>query len=370
MIRLITAVTIGLICCTTGYGQKPGQDTIRRYLNNRLGFTNKSNADYPGIQIKSADHWLLFSVYSDTSVLLRAYFQDKDLTIKDGPFTLYHPGRIKAAEGWYRNNIKQGVWKYWHLNGQLKDSGSFKNNYAIGEWKTWDDSGRIAEISHHPDSGVIQLIAEGYATPRLRKSFILAGDTIISRLEGVSIRYYPSGLPLDSGAYVSNRKTGRWKYWYKNGTLESTGAYVRNMQEGEWEYFREDGTRSTKEKYVNHKVVSLECFDEQGNPSGNSCSLLKPPVAQGKFIDFNQYALDNMFWPEGLKNTDITGDVLIEYTISKEGKMTNFKIVSSPHRLMSEEVARFFITLEHWSPAISHNRPIEYTVKYKVPFYR
>lgn len=361
---------MGLACYTAGYGQKLGQDTIRRYLNNRLEFVNKSNAMFPALQIKSGDHWLLYAVYADTNVMLKAFFQDKDLTIKDGPFTLYHPKRIRTVEGWYKNNIKQGIWKYWYPNGQLKDSGAFKNNYYVGEWKSWDDSGRLAEISHHPDSAIIQIVAESYTTPRQRKTAILAGDTTVARLEGVSIRYYPSGFSLDSGAYAYNLKHGRWKYWYKNGKLESTGIYVRNRQEGEWEYFREDGTRSTKEKYANNKVVSLECFDEQGNASGNSCSLLKPPVAQGKYVDFTQYALDNMFWPEGLKKSDITGDVMIEYTITKEGKMKDLKVVSSPHQLMSDEVLRFFKTLEHWSPAISHNRPIEYTARFKVPFYR
>lgn len=370
MIKLFTTLTVCLIGCNISYGQKLGKDTIRRYLNNRLEFTNKSNAVFPALQIRSGDHWLLFAVYSDTSALLKAFFQDQDLTIKDGPFTLYHPHRVRSVEGWYKNNIKQGVWKYWYTNGHLKDSGAYKNNYAVGEWKSWDDSGRIVEISHHADTNTIQLVAEGTVTPRLRKIALLAGDTIVSRLEGVSIRYYPSGLPLDSGNYVFNQKRGPWKFWYRNGKLESTGTYMRDKQEGEWEYFREDGTRSTREKYVNNKVASLECFDEQGNPSGNSCSLLKPPVAQGKFLDFNKYALDNMFWPEGLKNNDISGDVMIEYTITKEGKLKDLKILSSPHPLMTEEVKRFFKTLEHWSPAVSHNRPIEYTMKYKVPFYR
>jgi TonB family protein len=369
MNKFFIVVTIGLICCTAGYGQKPGQDTIRRFLTDRLELTSKSNAVFPALQIKSGDHWLLFAVYSDTGTLLKAYFQDKDLTIRDGPFALYHPHRIKAVEGPYKDNIKQGVWKYWHPNGQLKDSGAYKNNYYIGEWKSWDDSGRITEITHHPDSNVIQTTAMGYTTPRQRKSYLLAGDTIVSRLEGASIRYYTSGLPLDSGAYLFNQKHGLWKYWYKNGKLESTGIYLRNKQHAAWEYFREDGTRSTKETYVNNKVAALECYDEQGNASGSSCSILKPPVAQGQFLDFNKYALDNMFWPEGLKK-DISGDVMVEYTITKEGTMKNLKILSSPHQLMSDEVIRFFKTLEHWSPAISHNRPVEYTVKYKVPFYR
>jgi TonB family protein len=95
---------------------------------------------------------------------------------------------------------------------------------------------------------------------------------------------------------------------------------------------------------------------------------LKPPVAQGKFMDFDKYALDNMFWPEPLKRSDIQGEVEIEYTISKNGELKNLRVLHTPHELMSAEVIRFFRTLK-WSPAVSHNRPIDYTMKYKVPFY-
>jgi TonB family protein len=174
----------------------------------------------------------------------------------------------------------------------------------------------------------------------------------------------------DSGAYTNNLKKGLWKIWYKNGVLESTGKYVNNQMEGEWEFFREDGTRSTKEKYMNSKVVSLECFDEQGNPAGSNCAVLKPAVPLGKFDNFDEYALNNMFWPKELKNSNVGGDVIIEYTISKEGRLLKLKTLTSPHPLLEAEALRFFKTLMEWSPAISHNRPIEYTATYKVPFYR
>jgi antitoxin component YwqK of YwqJK toxin-antitoxin module len=370
MNKLIITLTTGMICCCASYGQKHGKDTIIRYLDNRLEFVKKSNSVFPAIQVRSGDHWVLFSVYPDTGSLLKAYFQDEDLQVKDGPFTLYHRKRIKALEGSYKDNVKQGAWAYWYQNGQMKDSGAYKNNYYVGKWKSWDDSGRLTSIVHYTDTSRITHIAQTMTTERQRKVSILAGDTVVGVMNGPATKYYANGNLLDSGAYISDRKTGLWKHWYQSGALESTGPYTGDKQEGEWTYYRENGTRSTKEKYVNNKVAALECFDEQGNASGNSCSILKPPVAQGKFLDFDKYALDNMFWPKELKNVDISGDVILEYTISKEGKLINLKILSTPHPLMRDEVTRFFKTLTDWSPAISHNRPVEYTVKYKVPFYK
>ena len=369
MYKIITLLIL-CHCCITGFAQKKkSADTVRKYLDSRLALTNKANGVYAAVAMKQGDHWLLVSAYADTTPLLRAYFQDEALTIKDGPFILYHPRKIKMFAGSYVNNIKQGVWMAWHKNGQLKDSGTYRNNHMIGEWRAWNDSGQITTILHFPADSLITTVMRGTVDPRDKRPSIMAGDTAIGVLYGPAMSFYTSGQMRDSGAYRSDRKEGTWKQWYPDGQLESVGTFVKNIQEGTWEYYRENGTRSSREKYVKNKIAALECFDEQGNPAGNTCPVLKPPVAQGKFLDFDKYALDNMFWPEPLKRSDVQGEVEIEYTISKEGELKNLRVIRTPHHLMSAEVVRFFKTLK-WSPAVSHNRPIDYAMKYKVPFYR
>ena len=352
-----------------GFAQRKQPDTVRKYLDGRLAFANKNNSTFPAIAIKQGDHWLLVAAYADTSVLLEAYFSDEKLTIKDGPFKLYHRQRRKWMTCNYVNDIKQGVWMAWHTNGQLKDSGAYKNNQMTGEWRSWSDSGKLVSIINFPDPSDIKTLVRGAIDPRNKKPSILSGDTAVGVMQGPAMTFHPNGQLRDSGAYRLDNKEGPWKQWYANGHLESMGTYVGSVQEGEWEYFRENGIRSSKEKYVKNKIAALECYDEQGNFAGNTCPILKPPVALGKFHDFDKYALNNMFWPEQLKRSEIQGEVEIAYTISKEGKLEDIRILSSPHALMSAEVVRFFKTLQ-WSPAVSHNRPIAYTMKYKVPFYR
>lgn len=369
MYKIITLLFAWTICCFSSFAQKKQRDTVRKYLNGRLAFTNKANMDFAALAVREGDHWLLLSVYPDTNVLLRAYFQDEKLTIKDGPFSLYHPYKIKAIEGHFIKNIKQGPFKTWHANGRMKDSGSYYNNYQTGEWHTWNEDGQSIGIVHYQDSASIKDIAVGAGDPYEKHPSILHRDTSIGVLDGVTIRYYPNGQLLDSGAYKRNRKEGLWKYWYSNGNLESIGSYIRQSQEGEWQFFRENGMRSSKEKYVKNKVTALECYDEQGNFSGNTCPIQKPAVALGKFMDFNKYVLDNIYWPQELASADIQGNVIIEYTINKQGEMEELKVLDTPHRLMAMAVTKFFNSLQ-WSPAVSHNRPIAYTMKYTVPFYR
>lgn len=369
MYKLITLLLVGAICCTGSFAQKKQAEKVRKYLDSKLTFTNKANMEFAAMAMKEADHWLLISVYEDTGLLLKAWFLDEKLTNKDGPFILYHPKKIKAVEGQFVNNVKQGSWRTWYANGQLKDSGIYVNNFQTGIWHTWNERGQLLAIHHFQDSADIKTIVRGRIDPREKRPSILAGDTSIGVFDGPAIRFHPNGQLLDSGTYKLDHKEGLWKYWYNNGNLESMGSHVHQSQEGDWEYFRENGTRSSKEKYVKNKVTALECYDEQGNFSGNTCPILKPPVALGKFMDFDKYVLDNIYWPQELNNVDIQGKVIIQYTITKEGELEDMRVIDTPHRLMALAVTRFFETLK-WSPAVSHNRPIAYTMKYAVPFFR
>src|SRR5689334_6572641 len=103
------------------------QDSIRKYLNAELQFTSKKNAVYAAMAIKSKDHWLLYAVYPDTTVLLQAYFKDAGLSIKDGSYILYHPKRIMAQKGFFTDNVPNGTWQSWYPNGQLNNEGILLN---------------------------------------------------------------------------------------------------------------------------------------------------------------------------------------------------------------------------------------------------
>lgn len=358
-------ILVSFLCSFTVSAQKA--DTIRKYLDQELKFTSRKNAVFPALQVKTNDHWILYSVYPDTGTLIKAYFLDKDLTIKDGPYVLYHPKKIKAVEGYYAKNLSTGIWRYWYVNGQIKDSGQIINNQLSGLWKSWYENGNLQMEIHYSD------VTDG-GTPGKSKQDIVSlipdHASLKFTMNGEAKTYYKSGKLLDSGAYSANLKQGVWKKWYENGKLESMGKFVNNIMTDDWEFYRENGNRSSREKYVNSKVVSMECYDEDGKSTGSYCSILKPPVALGNFNDFNEYVLDNVFWPKDLKDENIQGKVKVKYTVTKEGKLKNLIIVSSPHELLSKEVERFFGTIENWSPAISHNRAVDFEMEYEVPFLR
>jgi antitoxin component YwqK of YwqJK toxin-antitoxin module len=218
-------------------------------------------------------------------MLLKVWFKDKQLTIYDGPYTLYFGKGIKAVEGYYKDSRRIGIWKYYYPNGAIKDSG---------------------EIN------------------------------------------------------------GKWKSWYPSGILESEGEYSNDLMAGSWTWYRDNGKPSTIEEYKNGKIAKLQCFDEQGNYSGEFCSILKPPYPLGEFRDFQSHMLDNISMPKDLQKKELKGVILVTCDITKEGKLSKV-IVETPYEQLTKEVERFFNTLTNWSPAITHNRAIDYKIEYKIP---
>ena len=76
--------------------------------------------------------------------------------------------------------------------------------------------------------------------------------------------------------------------------------------------------------------------------------------------------MDNIKIPRELQNKELRGTVSIQCEISKDGKLKKLK-VTSPYKPLTEEVEKFFNTLTNWSPAIVHNRAVDYTIEYKLP---
>ena len=302
-----------LIACIVVQAQK--NDTIRKYLDEKLEFTARARSVYPAVGIKQADSWYLLAMYPDTTVLLKAYFKDKNFTVRNGPYTLYHPRNIMAIQGAYVSNIPEGPWRYWHANGQLKDSGLLINNVMCGNWRSWSSTGQLMISMNYAKQPVVKP-----PRPAARKNSTLLPEVspYPGVKEGIAMIYHPNGKLQDSGAYAADYKTGNWNTWYEDGTLSSTGNYDRDSLVGNWTFYRENGQKSTDETYKNGKLQSMTCYDSAGNKESSFCSILKPPIPLGAFNDFAEYMLDNIFWPKELLNSNVEGIVKVEFVITKK----------------------------------------------------
>jgi TonB family protein len=330
-IRTLFLLLIPCFC----FAQK--KDTVSKYLDGNLRLTTEKNAVYYGVAIRQNNHWLLYAVYSDNSPLLKIYYKDNQLRVKDGPFTMYYPGKFIAQQGNFINNKMNGIWQTWNPNGKLKDSGYLVDNIMTGLWKTWNTNGDL-------------MVACTY------KEKLTESEQTLLKVQQANADGDYNGI-----------RDGNFTSWYTNNQIESSGTYKNDQLDGEWHWHYENGQLSTIEQYIDGKLTNIKCFDTTGLETGDYCSIEKPAILKG-FGDYKQFIQQNLVWPQEAIKKRIEGEVKVHIKINRKGEIENL-IITGDQEVLKKAVADLFQQMKDWYPAISHNRVIEWEDEVTIPFY-
>lgn len=238
---------------------------------------------------------------------------------KQGLWMSFFKNRKVQEEGPYVNGLKNGYWKFYQPNGNLKRvekwvmgvlqenaqetakitvkreidprtgklsfKGSYRNGKPEGVHRKYDDEGNVTEAKIFQDG---QLLFEGIV------------DNSGNR-QGPWKEYYETGELKAEGSYKDNLKVGKWKYYYRDGNLEQIGDYLRGMPEGIWTWY-----------YPNQEVWREEEY-RMGREDGPSVEYSDSGqvIAQGEYIDgfkegewffqLNDHRAEGTYF-EGLRN--------------------------------------------------------------------
>ncbi len=207
-----------------------------------------------------------------------------------------------------RNKRKQGVWKYFYENGELKSEGFYVNGKKNGYFKEYSPDGILKNITkylddeiqtdvpeltkyeirtdYYPDGnikvigsykdGLPEGIRREYGTDgKVINSYIfekgkIFGEGIVDEKgmkQGFWKEFYENGILKSEGNYKDNIKTDIWKFYTETEKLKQTGKFNKNgFQTGEWKWFYENGNLQKTENFTNGILEGLtEEYDENGN---------------------------------------------------------------------------------------------------------
>ena len=200
-----------------------------------------------------------------------------------------------------------------------------------GGWSgiIYDDSARTIMRGKYKDDDC--LVKEGFFIYYYSNGKRLLGGKFENNArQGPWLRWYPSGQLRDSIYLVNNLANGPSFSYYENGQLESAGIYRQGKYDHDWTFYHENGKPATRERYVDEKLAELECFDSAGNSLGVNCALNRAPEIKGKYGGFEKYLTDSLHYPEDAQKNAIKGIVQFQFTVTKEGQVSNINILSSP----------------------------------------
>jgi antitoxin component YwqK of YwqJK toxin-antitoxin module/Tfp pilus assembly protein PilF len=181
-----------------------------------------------------------------------------------GPWEFYFPAGNKKAAGLYNDKgEKEGPWKYYHFNGQVKGEEVYRSGKQEGPEAYYFDQGVVASRATYKN---------GEADGEYTTYFKDGGTKMITyysngKLHGVKKTFNESGLLQSVETYDNGKQSGPFKTYYDNGQVESEGAYVDDKVNGPYKAWYSDGVLSIEAQYVQNNLNGvLKRYHDNGQP--------------------------------------------------------------------------------------------------------
>lgn len=263
-------------------------------LKEGLGLNDKLYFDAEGLpaQVENAKYYRIVSSHpiEVNKLLIKEFhldgllkevgsYSDKDMRIRDGFFTEYYRNGTKKAEGFYRDDIKQGKWIKWYKNNQIQEI-----------------------VTHSRDGEYYQ---------RIENYWDSLGHQHVKDGSGNYIEYEEDFQGQYSKGRIQNGlKTGKWTGYFKNGEI----------------YYEEE--------YKENKLVKGLSFDSNGNTYSYS------KVDDFDLFTFYKFVGEEINYPPNARRKGIEGNIILQVFFNYSGQVINEKIIKGIGSECDEEALR------------------------------
>ena len=116
-------------------------------------------------------------------------------------------------------------------------------------------------------------------------------------------------------------------------------------------------------EYINQEVIQDEVEDEETIFVVNVEE--KPTFNGGDANEFSKWVNARLVYPEVAKENGVEGRVTLQFTIDKEGRLGDVKVLSSPDETLAREAVRVVSSSPKWKPGKQRDRAVK--VSYTFP---
>ncbi len=193
-------------------------------------------------------------------------------------------------------------------------------------------------------------------------------DDSLQVSQGRFVWYTEKGVPTHSCIYVQGKLEGADTLFYPNGHRREVGVNKAGEKEGEWVGYYPSGAVAAKVKYEQGKQVSASFFNEDGSANKKIKEFEKEAEYPGGVPQLLRFLNKNLQYPDAALKSLIEGTVVVQFKISKEGQMSEFKVVQSIDKSLDNEALRVLKMMPDWQPAILGGVPADSYFKQPVQF--
>ncbi len=269
---------------------------------------------------------LITSVFSQELVPSEIFYNESDVVkarftlydvenkLKVGEFNRYHRDGSLNVTGWYVENKKDSIWKFYNRAGTKMAIGHFYEDLKSGQW------------SFYRSNGIIE----------------------------------------STGNYKLDKKEGTWKYFNESGNLICEGEFKEGEEvEQSFTYLSAAGDTILTLEVISDPKIKPQCrtladmlvsYDWTTHETCFSADSTTLNTAISKRI----------LIPNHLFHDGISGKASILFFVKPNGGIEVIKHIGSFDRMYDKAVVKALKSLDPWIPATQNGNPVK--VVYILPY--
>lgn len=177
-------------------------------------------------------------------IIAYKYYNKKGEIIKqdlkksgDFQFEGYHTNGALLNNGVWRNDSKQGEWKYYNKYGKLEAIENYANGTTEGEYKSYFVNGKIDKQYQNKEGEV----------------------------DGYYIEFHKDGNIYSEGNYSKGEQVGKWFYYHQNKNISNEQFYINGELHGTQKFYSIDGKLRESNEHYNGIILNSKNYDTLGN---------------------------------------------------------------------------------------------------------
>ena len=300
----------------------------------------------------------LYTFDEKGEIVVNEKFIERNVEFEDKGIKPYEPVGITTFEvdsekyelhvlnykGWEEDAGDFRVIRLYHGGKQIlefADDNAWIGDPLFKEGQTWlrdpiDGSGT-------PFSQILDLIGEHATYKGHCLVYPLANDAAALLLEGFT---YGTGETLTTIVAI---KDGKAKVVY-NKCRFVTGIYAN---ENKFElYLGDDHTAPQYEEVISTTSDGTMEYCVKPHEEGYFV-YTKPeimPVFYKGRMELSDYLRENIRYPDACRDAGIQGRVIVEFVVTKEGRVSDARVVKSAHKFLDKEALRVVNNMPYWRP--------------------
>lgn len=127
-----------------------------------------------------------------------------------------------------------------------------------------------------------------------------------------------------------------------------------------------EGTNDLNKIAIKEEVIAAPVVEEE-QPM-NIATVEQKPEFKGGEAAMYKWLNDNIVYPSAASEEGVSGRVVVEFVVGKDGSITNVRIVRGRHPALDKEALRVIKSMPNWIPGRNNGQPVKVTYTLPVTF--